>query len=170
MTSTAATKSSENVTLRFCNHFLIIQTYYACKMYSSYPGNNGNQPSEIIIWSRLPHNCKTGHFTWWKERERLGNVEKWKLHVQSVQNYCFSLSVPYLLEWATRCLFYFSRHKCGPYLRAALIRGRRLYKNCTRQICFFFIFIQRYTFYLSIFLWTDTNLIVILEFREKFTR
>ena len=28
----------------------------------------------------------------WKERERLRNVKKWKLHVQSVQNYCFSSS------------------------------------------------------------------------------
>ena len=35
---------------------------------------------------------------------------------------------------------------------------------------FFKIFIQRYTFYLLIFLWTDTKLIVTLEFREKFTR
>ena len=50
---------------------------------------------------------------------------------------------------------------------AALIRGRRLFKNCTRQIYFFYIFIQRYTFYLLIFLWTDTKLIVNLELREK---
>ena len=28
--------------------------------------------------------------TSWKERERLRNVQKWKMHVQSVQNYCFS--------------------------------------------------------------------------------
>ena len=40
---------------------------------------------------------------------------------------------------------------------AALIRGRRFFKNCTRQIYFFYIFIQRYTFYLLIFLWTDTK-------------
>ena len=53
---------------------------------------------------------------------------------------------------------------------AALIRGRRLFKNCTRQIYFFYIFIQRYTFYLSIFLWTDAKLIVNLELREKFMR
>ena len=53
---------------------------------------------------------------------------------------------------------------------AALIRGRRLFKNCTRQIYFFYIFIQRYTFYLLTFLWTDTKLIVNLELREKFTR
>ena len=54
--------------------------------------------------------------------------------------------------------------------RAALIRGRRLLKNCTRRIYFFYIFIQRYTFYLLIFLWTDTKLMVNLELREKFTR
>ena len=53
---------------------------------------------------------------------------------------------------------------------AALIRGRRLFKHCTRQIYFFYIFIQQYTFYLLIFLWTDTKLIVNLELREKFTR
>ena len=53
---------------------------------------------------------------------------------------------------------------------AALIRGRRLFKNCTWQIYFFYIFIQRYTFCLLIFLWTDTKLIVNLELREKFTQ
>ena len=53
---------------------------------------------------------------------------------------------------------------------AALIRGRRLFNHCTRQIYFFFIFIQRYTFYLLIFLWTDTKLKINLELREKFTR
>ena len=40
----------------------------------------------VIICSRRSHNCKTGHFTSWKERERLRNVKKWKVHVQSVQN------------------------------------------------------------------------------------
>ena len=29
---------SENVTSRFCNHFSIIQTHYAWKMCSNYPG------------------------------------------------------------------------------------------------------------------------------------
>ena len=38
----------------------------------------------------------------------------------------------------------------------------RLFKHCTRQIYFFYIFIQRYTFYLLIFLWTGTKLIVNL--------
>ena len=33
-----ARTSSENVTSRFCNHFSIIQTHYAWKMCSNYPG------------------------------------------------------------------------------------------------------------------------------------
>ena len=41
---------------------------------------------------RRPHNCKTSHFTSWKERERLQNVKKLRVHVQSVQNYLHSLS------------------------------------------------------------------------------
>ena len=69
----------------------------------------------------------------------------------------------------------YSNKRRGAYLifratSAALIRGRRLFKHCTRQIYFFYIFIQRYTFYLLIFLWTDSKLIVNLELREKFTR
>ena len=54
----------------------------------------------------------------------------------------------------------------------ALIRGRPLFKNWTRQIYFFYIFIQRYPFYMYvlIFLWADTKLIVNLELLEKFTR
>ena len=69
----------------------------------------------------------------------------------------------------------YSNKRRGAYLifratSAALIRGRRLFKHCTRQIYFFYIFIQRYTFYLLSFLWTDTKLIVNLELREKFTR
>jgi len=35
---TKARTSSENVTSRFCNHFPIIQTHYAWKMCSNYPG------------------------------------------------------------------------------------------------------------------------------------
>ena len=69
----------------------------------------------------------------------------------------------------------YSNKRRGAYLiscttTVALIQGRRLFKNCTRQIYFFDIFIQRYTFYLLIFLWTDTKLIVNLELREKFMR
>ena len=46
----------------------------------------------FIMCSRRPCNCKTGHFTSWKERERLRNVQEWRMHVQSEQNYCFSSS------------------------------------------------------------------------------
>ena len=38
------------------------------------------------------------------------------------------------------------------------------------KFTFFYIFIQRYTSYLFILLWTDTTLIVNLELLEKFTR
>ena len=52
-----------------------------------------------------------------------------------------------------------SAYLISPATSAALIRGRRLFKHCIRQIYFFHIFIQRYTFYLLIFLWTDTKVI-----------
>ena len=69
----------------------------------------------------------------------------------------------------------YSNKRRGAYLifrasGAALIRGRRLFEHCTREINFFYIFLQRYTFYLLVFQWTDTKLIVNLELREKFTR
>ena len=69
----------------------------------------------------------------------------------------------------------YSNKRRGAYLispatSSALIRRRRLFKHCTRQIYFFYIFIQQYTFYLLIFLCTDTKLIKNLELREKFTR
>ena len=56
----------------------------------------------VIICSRRPHNCKTGHFTLYKERERLQNVKRWKMHVQSVQKYCFSLSYANLCGFCCR--------------------------------------------------------------------
>ena len=48
---------------------------------------------KIVIIMRLcrPRNYKTRDFTASKEREQQWNVQKWKLHVQSVQKYCFSL-------------------------------------------------------------------------------
>ena len=69
----------------------------------------------------------------------------------------------------------YSIKRRGAYLifrgtNVALIRGRRLFKLCTRQIYSFFIFIQQYTFYLLILLWTDAKLKVNLELQEKFTR
>ena len=43
----------------------------------------------VIIFSRRPHNCKTV-----VERTRTSaNCKKWKMRVQSVQNYCFSSSI-----------------------------------------------------------------------------
>ena len=57
-------------------------------------------------------------------------------------------------------LFNFSCHKCRAYYGAALISERCLFKNCKRQIYFLYIFLQRYTFYLLIFLWTDTILCI----------
>ena len=47
----------------------------------------------LILCSRGPHNCKTGHFTSRKERERLRKVQKWKMHVQSVQNYSLCMQI-----------------------------------------------------------------------------
>ena len=38
MTSTEARTSSENLTFRFCNHFSIVQSHFAWKMCSNYPG------------------------------------------------------------------------------------------------------------------------------------
>ena len=69
-----------------------------------------------------------------------------------------------------------TRHTVLTRIRAAALieffapQVRRLFKHCIRQVYFFYIFIQRYTSYLLIFLWTDTNLIINLELREKFTR
>ena len=59
---------------------------------------------------------------------------------------------------------------------AALIRGLRLfeggaYLNILPDKFTFAIFLfNGCTFYLFIFLWTDTKLIINLELREKFTR
>ena len=44
---------------------------------------------------------------------------------------------------------------------------RSLFEHCTRQIYIFYISIQRHTFCLLIFLWTDTKLIVNLELRRN---
>ena len=65
------------------------------------------------------------------------------------------------LESVGYCIY--SNKRRGAYLifhatSAALIQGRHLFKHCTTQIYFFYIFIRWHTFYLLIFLWTDTNL------------
>ena len=91
--------------------------------------------------------------------------------------FCFPFSKKrciYLMRWILDYRLYTNK-RWGPYLifratSAALIRGQPLFENCTRQIYFFYIFIQWYTFYLLIFLWTDTKLIVNLELQEKFMR
>ena len=80
-----------------------------------------------------------------------------------------------LNDWSRGEHRIYSNKRRGAYLifratSAAVIRGRRVFKNCTRRSYFFYIFIQRYTFYLLIFLWTDTKLMVNLELQEKFTR
>lgn len=41
-----------------------------------------------IIYLCRPDNCKTGNLTSWKERKRLRNVLKWKMHVQSYYFHC----------------------------------------------------------------------------------
>ena len=102
-TLNAARTSSKNITSCFWNHSSIIESHYACKRCSNYPAiklepalqPDKNAKFDIchhMLTSSSPHNCKTGHFMSWKERERLRNVQKWQMHVQSVQNCCFSLS------------------------------------------------------------------------------
>ena len=75
---------------------------------------------------------------------------------------------------------YFNKRR-GPFLifrttSATLILGQRLFEGgnylniVPNKYTVFYIFIQRYTFYLLIFLWTDTKLIVSLGLLEKFMR
>ena len=84
-------------------------------------------------------------------------------------------TIPWFQGWRPKAYRIYSNKRHGAYLifrgtSAAVIRGRRLFKNCTRRIYLFYIFIQRYTFYLLIFLWTDPKLMVNIKLREKFTR
>ena len=51
-------------------------------------GDRRNNWKCVVKRSRRQHDCKTGHFTSWKEREQLRNVQKWKTHAQSVQCCC----------------------------------------------------------------------------------
>jgi len=95
---------SENVIWKcnftILNYFSTIQSYCTCKICCNFPGNKLEQDLQKYadkiehLSSRLrcPHSCKTSLFTSSRERERLKNVQKWKVHVQSVKNYCFSLS------------------------------------------------------------------------------
>ena len=82
--------------------------------------------------------------------------------VEALMTSSFELSFPK----NKYCIY--SNKRSGAYIifcatSAVVIRGRCLFKNCTRRIYFFYIFIQRCTFYLLIFLWTDTKLMVNLE-------
>ena len=78
-TSTAARTSSENVII---SQLFKVITLAKCVL--TIRELNWNQRFTdkrtkfnifVIIWSRSPHNCKTGHFTSQKERERLRNVK-----------------------------------------------------------------------------------------------
>ena len=112
--------------------------------------------------------CTNGRFY---TREALGSLRMTTAATRTPHNNRFKDGAYYFY-----CAYrIYSNKRRGAYLifratSAVLIRGRRLFKHCTRKIYFFYIFIQRYTFYLLIFLWTDTKLIVNLELREKFTR
>ena len=44
----------------------------------------------VVKCARRPHNGKTCNFMSWKKLKRLWNVQKLKMHVESVQKYCFS--------------------------------------------------------------------------------
>ena len=79
----------------------IIQSRFACKMCSKYPRFRlepalcRDEKAKLNICHRTLTSSTqlhtTGHFMSWKERELLRNVQKWKMHVQSEQNCCFSL-------------------------------------------------------------------------------
>jgi len=47
-------------------------------------------------------------------------------------------SIPYLVERAPWRLLNFSTCRCGPYLRAALIQGRHLFKTAYNHSLFLF--------------------------------
>ena len=72
---------------------------------------------------RSSHNGKAGHFTSSKGQERPWNALKWKMHVQSVQNFCFFI-VKYANFWRSR------RRRCRGYL-SSLVTIRKLLTFCT---------------------------------------
>jgi len=98
----------------------------------------------VIICSRCPHNCKTAHFTSWKEPEGLWDVQKWKMHVQLMQNYQFSLSNMQIcdvlsLSWmlSSQILNTVAKHnikeqkKCW-MLWKTMLDGNQLIKQCLK--------------------------------------
>ena len=86
MTSTLAGTSSENIISRFCNHFLIIQSHYARKMCSNYPGMKLNIGHHRLTSSTELQNM----YSLFHVVERTRSSEK-NENVQNMQN-CFSLS------------------------------------------------------------------------------
>ena len=84
-------------------------------------------------------------------------------------------AIEYLSPTSISKYRFYSNKRRGAYFifratSAAPIRGRRLFKNCTKQIYFFyiqFLFNGTLSFYLLIFLWTDPKLIVNLELHSK---
>ena len=83
-------------------------------MCSSYPGIKlkpalgtwAVKIEHLLSCSRCPLNCKTGHFTSKKERERLQNVKRWKMHVQSVQKILF-----FIVKYANLWVFCYRRRR-----------------------------------------------------------
>ena len=71
------------------NHFPIIQNHHACKMCSHYPGIKLEpaQPNLLTSSTQLQNRS----FDVVERTRSLRNVYEWKMHVQSVQNSCFSL-------------------------------------------------------------------------------
>ena len=91
-------ESSENVTSGFCKVIklakcvLVILELNWNKRFSGKNAKLNICDLSSLVCSRHPHNCKTCHFTSWKELERLRGEEKRKMRVQSLQNDCFTLS------------------------------------------------------------------------------
>ena len=63
-----------------------------------------------------------------------------------------------------RTITVFTRISASALISFFAPQVRCLFKHYTRKINFFYIFIQRYTFYLSIFLWTDSKSRTTREF------
>ena len=73
--STAARTSSENVTWRFCNHFLIIQSHYACKMCSKYPGIK-LEPALRGWEDKIEHFSSHGHVVYTTAKQVISRSRK----------------------------------------------------------------------------------------------
>ena len=97
-TSTAARTSSENVTSRFCNHFLLFKVITLTKCVLTIQELNWNQRFRDkktklnICHHMVTSSTQNRSFHVVERARRSAKCQKWKLHVQSVQNYCFSQS------------------------------------------------------------------------------